>query len=149
MTSLPSSRPDVRVTTISLTVEARADGRYRISSPHARGWAAEVGTQLELARALSTAFTEVAVASYARAHNAPYDLDVLTGQVAGDVLANQPQARTRSGGRRKRKTYHPSEWTQFENGTWRSPGGRTYRADAKQVQAVVRARMELQRGLSI
>lgn len=145
MNSLPPSRPDARVTAISLTVEARPGGRYRISSPHARGWAAEVGTQLELARALKEAFTEVSVASYARAHNTPYDLDVLTERVAGDALANQPRART--GGIRRRKTYHPADWTKFEDGRWQSPGGRTYRADSKQVQAVVRARLE--RGLTI
>lgn len=146
MTSLPPSRPDARVTAISLTVEARPGGRYRISSPHARGWAAEVGTQLELARALREAFTEVSVASYARAHNVPYDLDVLTERVSGDVLANQPRAKTRSGSRR-RKTYHPSEWTRFEDGRWQSPGGRVYRPDSKQVKSVIKARLE--RGMTV
>jgi hypothetical protein len=146
MTGLPPSRPDTRVTTISLTVEAQPGGGYRLSSPHARGWAEVVSTQLELARALTHAFTEVSVASYARARNAPYDLDVLTERVAGDVLANQPRARTRNGAR-KRKTYHPGDWCKFEDGRWQSPGGRVYRPDAKQVQAVIRARLE--RGLTI
>lgn len=146
MTGLPPSRPDTRVTTISLTVEARANGRYRLSSPHARGWAAEVATQLELAQALAKAFIEVGVASYARAKNTPYDLDVLTERVAGDPLASRARVRTRSGSR-ARKTYHPSEWSKFENGCWRSPGGRVYKPEAKQVQAVIKARIE--RGLSI
>lgn len=137
--NLPASRPGSRVTTISLTVEARPSGRYRLSSPHARGWAAEVGTQAELARALSTAFTEVSVASYARAKGVPYDLDALTEQVSGDALASQPRTRARSGPRAPRKTYHPTEWTRFEDGNWRSPSGRTYRPDSKQVQAVVHA----------
>jgi hypothetical protein len=147
LTELPASRPDLRVTTISLTVEARSDGRYRLSTPHARGWAIEVRTQRELAHALSTAFTEVAVASYARAHDTPYDLDALTEQVIGDTLAHQPRARSRGGPRPKRTPYHPSEWTKFEDGKWRSPSGRTYRPDSKQVQAVIKGRIE--RGLSI
>ena len=147
MTSLPYSRPDLRVQMISLTVEAMPSGRYRISTPHARGWAAEVGTQAELARALNSAFTEVSVASYARAKGVPYDLDALTERVAGDPLASGPRGRVRSGPRARRKTYHPSEWTRFEDGRWRSPSGRTYRADSKQVQGVIKARLE--RGLTI
>lgn len=139
MRHLPPSRADLRVNTISLTVEAMPGGRYRLSSPHARGWAAEVGTQIELARAVSVAFTEVSVASYARAKGVPYDLDALTEQVAGDPLASRPRTRARSGPRARRKTYHPSEWTQFEDGRWRSPSGRVYRPESKQVQAVVRA----------
>lgn len=147
MTSLPPARPDARVTAISLTVEAQANGHYRISSPHARGWAAVVGTQTELAHALNRAFHEVSVASYARAHGAPYDLDVLTERVAGDPLANQPRARQRTG-TRKRATYHPGDWERFEDGTrWRSPSGRIYRADSSQVRSVIRARLE--RGMTI
>lgn len=147
MTSLPFSRPDLRVQTISLMVEAMPSGRYRLSTPHARGWAAEVGTQVELARALASAFTEVSVASYARAKNVPYDLDALTERVAGDPLAAAPRTRARSGPRARRKTYHPADWTRFEDGSWRSPSGRTYRADSKQVQGVIRARRE--RGMTI
>jgi hypothetical protein len=139
MSHLPVSRADLRVTTISLTVEAMPSGRYRLSSPNARGWAVQVGNQVELARAVSLAFREVSVASYARAKGVPYDLDVLTEQVAGDPLAATPRTRQRSGPRARRKTYHPSEWTRFEDGRWRSPSGRTYRADSKQVKSVVRA----------
>jgi hypothetical protein len=147
MTDLPASRPDLRVRTISLTVEASPNGRYRISTPHARGWAAEVGTQIELARALASAFREVSVASYARAKGVPYDLDVLTSHVAGDALASGLPARARTGPRARRKTYHPGDWTKFEDGTWRSPSGRVYKATSKQVQGVVRARLE--RGMTI
>lgn len=148
MTNLPASRPDLRVQTISLTVEARPGGRYRISTPHARGWAAEVGTQTELARAFATAFDEVAVASYARAKGVPYDLDALTEQVAGDALASRPRTRASNGPRARRKQYHPGDWTKFEDtGLWRSPSGRTYKPESKQVQGVIKARLE--RGMTI
>lgn len=145
--TLPPSRPDLRVRTISLTVEATPAGRYRLSSPHARGWAAEVGSQLELARAIASAFTEVSVASYARAKGTPYDLDALTERVEGDALANQPRTRARSGPRGKRKTYHPADWRKFEDGRWQSPSGRVYRENTRQVQGVIRARLE--RGMTI
>lgn len=145
--TLPPSRPDLRVHTISLTVEAAPGGRYRLSTPHARGWAAEVGNQNELARAIASAFTEVSVASYARAKGTPYDLDALTERVEGDPLANRPRTRARNGPRGKRKTYHPGDWSKFEDGRWQSPSGRVYRADTRQVRGVIKARLE--RGMTI
>ena len=145
--TLPPSRPDLRVHTISLTVEATPSGRYRLSTPHARGWAADVGNQTQLARAIAAAFVEVSVASYARAKGTPYDLDALTEQVAGDALASQPRTRSQVYARPRRKTYHPGDWTKFEDGRWRSPSGRMYRADTRQVQGVIKARLE--RGMTI
>lgn len=145
--TMPPSRPDLRVRTISLTVEATPNGRYRLSTPYARGWAAEVGTQTELARAIATAFTEVTVASYARLKGTPYDLDALTERVEGDPLANRPRTRARTGQRARRKTYHPGDWRKFEDGRWQSPSGRVYREDTRQVQGVIKARLE--RGMTI
>lgn len=138
--NMPPSRPDLRVHTISLTVEAIASGRYRLSSPHARGWAAEVGNQPELARAIATAFREVSVASYARAKNTPYDLEVTPGRADGSS-PNQPRTKAR------RKTYHPGDWSKFEDGRWQSPSGRVYRENTRQVQGVIKARLE--RGMTI
>lgn len=145
--TLPPSRPDLRVHTISLTVEATPSGRYRLSTPHARGWAAEVGNQTELARAVAMAFTEVSVASYSRAKSTPYDLDALTERVEGDPLANRPRTRSQVVGRPRRRTYHPAEWSRFEDGRWLSPGGRIYRENTRQVQGVIKARLE--RGMTI
>lgn len=153
--TLPPSRPDLRVTTVSLTVEAMPGGRYRLSTPHARGWAATVSNQNELARALAESFTEVSVASYARAKGHAYDLDALTERVHGDALAHTPRVRAAEDGRlvtgstrrMRRKTHHPADWSKLEDGRWQSPSGRAYRADTKQVQYVIRARLE--RGLTI
>jgi len=149
MTDLPPARVDVRVTTVSLTVEARPDGKYRISSPHARGWAAVVSNARELVAAITRdAFTEVSVASYARAHNTHYDLDMMTERVHGDPLAGKPAPRKRStGSERVHSSYHPVAWTKMEDGRWKSPAGRMYGPNTRQVQNMVRRR--LAQGLSI
>lgn len=141
--NLPPARPGARVTTISLTVEALPDGRYRLSTPHARGWAAEVRTQAEYARATLQAFDEVAIASYARAKGRAYDLEVAT-----DPQQDTPVVRRsgRADGRAK-AMHHPGDWTKMEDGRWKSPAGRMYSADTKQVKGVITARLE--RGMTV
>lgn len=133
---------------IPLQVEALPDGRFRLSTPAARGWAAVAGNAMELTLALRSAFTEVAVASYALARRQPYDLDVLTSHVADDPLAGQPQGRVRGAtptGRRK--PYHPADWSKQadESGAavWVSPSGRRYREDSRVVRDVVSRRAAL------
>lgn len=143
--TLPPPAPVIR--TISLTVEAMADGRVRFSSPQARGWASVARTPHELRRGLDAAFQEVGRASVARATGQRYDLDGMTMHVPGDALAGRPQSRPRGPARQHRGAYYPEEWTKMEDGRWRSPGGRAYRADSTQVKHVIRKRIE--RGLSI
>lgn len=143
---LPQHRPGQRITVIPLQVELLPGGGLRLSSSAARGWAGVARSPYELARAVDTAFREVAVASYARWRNRPYDLDQLTEKVPGDPLAGQPARRVR-GARVVRKSYDVAEWTRMENGKWRSPSGRAYRADSTAVQNVVRKRAE--KGLPI
>lgn len=134
--------PGQRVRTISLQVETLPTGALRVSSPLARGWAGVARTPHELARVMADAFTEVSVASYARAHGEAYDLDALTGSVPGDSLAGgaAPRVRRAQGGR---KAYHPGLWTKLPNGWWRSPGGRDYGPDTKIVRDVIRRRTDL------
>lgn len=143
--TLPPPAPVVR--TISLTVEAMADGRIRISTPQARGWAHAGKTAHELMRGLQEAFQEVGRASVARASGQRYDLDTMTMHVRGDTLAGRPQSRPRAAPKQHRGAYYPEEWTKMEDGRWRSPTGRAYRADSTQVQHVIKKRIE--RGLSI
>jgi hypothetical protein len=129
---------------ISLQVEALPDGRLRVSTPSARGWAAAARTPAELARAVESAFTEVSVAAYAKAHGQPYDLDVMTSQVPGDSLAGERPARQRRARSRVRQgTYAPESWAELADGSgrWRSPSGRFYRGDSKVVRSV-RAKLE-------
>lgn len=143
-TPLTGRQPGQRVQTIQLQVEALAGNRLRVSSPMARGWAATATTASELARAVHAAFLEVSVAGYSRAHGEPYDLDALTGHQPGDSLANAKprQVRKRRQPRTDYKPYNPMDWTPQPDGTWLSPGGRSYRADSTAVQNVIRKRSD-------
>lgn len=138
-TPLTGRQSGQRVQTIQLQVDTLPGNRLRISTPMARGWARTAATASELARAVHAAFLEVSVAGYARAHGEPYDLDALTGHQPGDPLANAKprQVRNRRNGR---KPYNPQDWTPQPDGTWRSPGGRLYRADSTAVQNVIKKR---------
>jgi hypothetical protein len=133
---LPGLRPGQRVRTIPLQAEILPEGGIRISTPLARGWAGHARTPAELANALATAFTEVEVAGYAAAHGKNYDQDRLTEQVPGDPLAGTKMARRR--GPVQRRAAHPPEaWSMNDDGSWRSPAGRTYPATSPHVQRVI------------
>jgi hypothetical protein len=138
----PARKPTQRVRTIAVQAEIMDDGRLRISSPHARGWAATAATPMELAHVMRQAFTEVTCASYALAKGEPYDLDRMTTHVPGDALAANPQRRVRNGRPVRRKSHDPMLWTKYEDGSWRSPAGRTYGAETRAVQNVIKRRQE-------
>lgn len=141
--NLPTRPAGQRVRTIALQVDALEDGRLRISSPHARGWAATARTPVELARVVQEAYTEVACASYALARGQAYDLDQMTTHVPGDSLADAPQRRVRGAVRTtRRKAYAPESWTRMDDGRWRSPSGRAYREDSTVVGNVIKRRQE-------
>lgn len=140
-----------QVRTITLTVDTLPDGSLRFSTPSARGWAAVARTQPEVTRAIQGAFTEAQVAAYAAWRGTQYDLSALTDHVPGDAMAPpRPKRRTRRPrggdgwgyGQQRPDVHLPTEWTELPDGRWRSPGGRTYRADAAQVQRV-RARLAM------
>jgi len=138
---LPARHARRLVSNVPLNVEALPGGKYRVSSPAARGWAGVAGTPHELARVLAQAFHEVTRASVARANRDRYDLDGLTMKVAGDPLAGKPQARIRAApGAATRSIRHrahaPESWTRMEDGRWRSPGGRMYSHDSAAVRSV-------------
>ena len=143
-----------QVRSINVRVEQLADGKLRITTPTARGWAAVAANQPELARAIAGAFTEAQVAAYARWRGTQYDLDALTAHVPGDPLAGRKPQRQKAGNKRARRTgegwsygqqrpdvHLPNEWAEQPDGRWRSPSGRMYRADAAQVVRV-RRRLE-------
>lgn len=131
-----------RVRSIVLQVDALPDGRLRVSSPHARGWAGAARNPMELARIVAQAYNEVACASYALARAEAYDLDQMTPRVSGDLLADGSPRRVRSGRSARRKAHAPEDWTRLEDGRWRSPSGRAYRPDSTAVRNVVRRRQE-------
>jgi len=134
---------------VTLHVEAMPDGRLRVSTPSARGWAVVVRSRDELARAVTTAFTEAQVAAYARWRAERYDLDHLTEPMAGD-----PMAPPRRPGRRPTNTgltgwgrnqirpdaHPPEEWTKLPDGRWQSPAGKAYGPATKMAQQVMARR---------
>lgn len=130
---------------IMMMVEPLATGGYRLSTPHARGWAARVRTPVELAQGIQRALTEVQVSAYARAHGKVYDLDELTGQVSGDPLADRPVGREQRQ-RRSRRKHSPADWKMTANGSWKSPNGRVYPVSTRVVQQVLAGRQRM--GLS-
>jgi len=140
---LPGRHARQLVPIVPLYAEALPGGKYRLSSPAARGWAGVAGTPHELARVLVQAFAEVTRASMARANRTRYDLDEMTMKVAGDMLAGKPQSRVRAApGSATRSVRHrahaPEAWTKMEDGRWRSPGGRMYSHDSAAVRSVRR-----------
>jgi hypothetical protein len=137
-----------RARTISVQVEHRLDGTMRISTPHARGWAAIARTPFELARGLQQAFIETSVAAYARGRGEAYDLDAMTSHVPGDALASLPPQRVRSKSPQRRKAHSPADWQKVtmedrSGAMWRSPGGRMYGSQTAAVQSVIRKRVAM------
>lgn len=128
---------------ISMLVERLPGGGYRLSTPHARGWAIVCNTPMQLANAMPAAFTEVSVSSYARAKGAVYDLDQLTGRVAGDVLAGAAAGRAKKPRTGRRAAHSPADWSMTDTGAWRSPSGRMYREETLTVQRVKAKRATL------
>ena len=133
---IPGPRPRQRVRVIPLQAELLPTGGVRISTPMARGWAGHARTASELVAVLANAFTEVEVASYARAQGGQYDLDRLTEHVKGDPLAGSKMSRKR-GAAQRRAAHPPEAWALQDDGYWRSPGGRRFAPDTVQVQRVV------------
>jgi len=129
-------------TAMLVMIEPLPSGGYRLSTPHARGWAVRVRTPIELARGMQQAFTEVQVSAYARAHSQVYDLDGMTSQVVGDPLAGRPMPREPKP-RRSRRSHSPADWQMTDNGSWRSPKGRIYGPTTQVVQKVLANRQKL------
>lgn len=129
-------------TMITLTVQQLPGNRWRLASPLARGWSAVVSTPHELARATQVAFREVGVAAYARQRGETYDLEWLENLTAAAVARDTP-AVAKPPMMRKPKRHDPMAWEELPNGRWRCPSGRTFRADAQQVQNVLRLRAQI------
>lgn len=143
---MPAPRVARRIT---LTVDVLDDGRLRVSSPAARGWAVVARGPHQLWTAARQALVEAQLAGHARWRGRRYDLDALT-------LPDDPtEPRQRSLGARPRHgvSYgrsaivrpdqaHPSEWTPQPDGSWLSPRGRTWR-DPARIASLVEKRAAL------
>lgn len=138
-----------RPTMIPLTVEYLAGGRMRVETPLTRGWSSVVRSPHELARAIEAAFVEVTIAGYARSRNEQYDLSKLTAQVDGDPrtalsmsASAAPTHRPVRTGKPPKPRHDPADWAKLDDGRWRAPGGKRYRADTQVVRNVLRLRAE-------
>lgn len=142
---------------INIVVDSVPGGKLRVSTPQARGWAVVVRGPDQLARAVGQAFTEAAVASYAKWHAQRYDLDKLTspddptepavtGARGGSVTGRRPVTSEQiSYGRRRAvrpDQAHPGHWTPLADGAWQSPAGRRYTSE-RIVGPLVAARIRL------
>lgn len=124
-------------------MEPLPSGGYRISTPHARGWAATATTPVQLALAFAHAEREVLIASYARAKGKVYDLDQMTERVPDDSLAGNPGGKEKRRPRRGR-SHSPVDWQMTDTGKWRSPGsGRVYSPESPVGRRVVAKRQAL------
>lgn len=136
----PALRNQAR--TIDVRLEALPGGRIRVSSPQARGWAAVARTPMELARAVTAAFTEVQVAAYSAWHGEAYDLDELTlVDPASPLTAAATPVDMEP--RRRSDIHSPAAWTPLSNGRWRSPAGREFRADTETVRRIRAKRRQM------
>jgi len=135
-----------QVRAITLQVEQLADGKYRVSTPAARGWAAVGRTPADVGRAVASAFVEAQCAAYARWRGERYDLDELTEPVVGDAMAppRRPVRRRTNrdnvgwGRNQDRPDQHAVEdWERMPDGRLRSPAGLVYKADSLVGQRVL------------
>jgi hypothetical protein len=99
---VPTGRRRHEPAELTLTVRRLDDGRLRFGTPTCPGWAFTAHRPSQIGEAIARAYTEAAVAAYARLHGVLYDVAAAT-----------------------------------DPGAWRSPTGRRYAPDSRQVQAVV------------
>lgn len=140
-----------QVREVTVRFESLPGGKLRVSTPQARGWAAVVQNEREMARAVSSAFTEAQVAAYSRWRGERYDLDDLTEPVHGDAMA-PPRAPVRrrkntgetgwGGNQRRPDSHDPAKWVKLPDGRWQSPSGKSWRAECKLVQQVIARRQQ-------
>lgn len=137
-----------------LTVRRLDDGRLRFGTPTCPGWAFTAHRPSQIGEAIARAYTEAAVAAYARLHGVLYDVAAATDPEElpeGALAAATPRGRRHPAEpvpapvdevTRKRRTKHPrthppEEWRRLDDGAWLSPRGHRYAPESRQVQAVV------------
>lgn len=123
---------------IHVQLDQLPDGQLRISTPHARGWAAIARNRDQLVTAISRAFNEAAIASYSAWNQQRYDLDQLTAKDDPTEPQRRPirEQRALTGsigyarGAVRPDVTHPGEWTPNPDGSYTSPNGRIFRDPA-------------------
>lgn len=149
--SAPAStgdHPPRGVRTIAARIDDLGDGRYRITPASTPGFsiAASAADPGGLGHALGQAFTEAQVAAYARWRGAQYDLARLappvdpndrTGLAPARRRPRRPARRSGTGwsrGQARPDVHPPQRWTPNDDGSFTSPGNRTYGAHTQQAR---------------
>lgn len=138
---------------LRLLISRTADGRLILRTPMTPGWSFPASCPAELARGVEQAFTECAIAAYARLRGVLYDLAELEEVIPPEAYARgqrhpaepepQPEPVDEVAEKRRRKhprTHEPEEWTELSDGYWLSPAGRRYSPTAAIVASVRAAR---------
>lgn len=136
---------------LTLQVRRLDDGSLRFAMPSCPGWAFVARQPSQIGEAIARAYTEAAVAAYARLRGVLYDLAETEEEVPATARprgsrhpAEPAPAPPDEVGKRRRtkhpRTHPPEEWAELDSGYWRSPGGGRYRPDST-VVASVRARL--------
>jgi hypothetical protein len=149
----PGDHPPRGVRTVPARIDDLGGGRFRITPTTTPGFSvvASAATPGDLARALSSVFTEAQVAAYAAWRGARYDLDGLTSVDPDDETGLAPRRRRprrparRSGtgwarGQDRPDVHPPERWQPNPDGSFTSPSGRNYGPDTGQAR---RARTRL------
>jgi hypothetical protein len=135
---------------LTVFVSRGPGGRLILRTPLTPGWAFPATCPAELARGIEQAWTECALAAYARLRGALYELAETEEVIPPEAYAHgaehpaETPDEVEAARRRKRArhpaTHEPEQWTELSDGGWLSPTGRRYGPDTKQVRAVVASR---------
>lgn len=141
---------------VDLRLQRLDDGRIRVSTPQARGWADTAKGPDQLWHKVMQAFVEATVAGYATWRGVRYDLDELTDPTdPTEPARRRPHTAREAAGDCSEVSYaqgaivrpdqaHPAEWTPNPDGSWTSRKGRRY-SDPAYIQSLLikRGRMGL------
>lgn len=142
---------------LRLIVRRGDDGRLLLSTPMTPGWCVPATSPAELALAVEQAFTECALAAYARLRGALYDLAETEEVIPPEAYAAgarhpaepeppEPEPVDEVTERRRKKhprTHEPTDWTLLPDGAVLSPGGRRYSPETPHARRVLVARGRL------
>jgi hypothetical protein len=125
-----------------VTIEEVSPGVLQFSA--AFGWkSGHVRNAVELARVVSSLFTEAQVAAYSRWRGRQYDLAPEPEDAPQCLTASVRRRRPERPGSRP-DVYDPRDWRIDDDGKWIDPGtGRRWRPESAQVQRVQDKREEL------
>jgi hypothetical protein len=144
-----SSRRPHEPEQLAIYVSRREGGGFILSCPLAPGWAVPARNPGELAQRMEQAWTEAALAAYARLRGTLYDLAETEEHIPPAAFvptvhpAEEPDEVTKARRRKQQRhpaTHPPEQWVELSDGSMMSPNGRKYGPQTRVASAVRRAR---------